>query len=353
MVTAHTKLIDWMRHNGVLSVADYIGFCLFDPEHGYYRTHRAIGRSGDFMTAPEISQMFGEVLGLWILSLWEKMGSPHPLSLIELGPGRGTLMKDVCRVLKLRPALFKNLSLHFLEINPHFAAQQQESFKGMSATWHDSLDHLLDTCDTSPCFILANEFFDVLPVHQYVYTGEWFERSIRYDLQEDRFSFCLTPTSSIIKPTLQGYPPPQNNNIVELSPQRDQCFSQLLTHLKQRTGGMLLIDYGYTTPLYGDSLQGMKTHQYVDVLKNPGTCDLTTHVNFWQLLRLCSTFSINAHVSTQSDFLNRWGITARAATLTHKKPPEIQAQIQKDLARLVHPQKMGNLFKALEVSVLT
>src|SRR5262245_54873939 len=128
--------------------------------------------------------------------------------------------------------------------------------------------------------------------------------------------FCLSHTP---QPELQGYPPPQNGSVVELSPQRDQVLTQLLAHLKQRTGGMLIIDYGYSTPLYGGSLQGVQNHQYVDVLQNPGGCDLTTHVNSWQLSRLCTHFSLEAHLSTQGDFLTRWGIKERAKALSHNK----------------------------------
>lgn len=347
MLKARSKLIHRIEQQGPISVSDYISYCLFDPDHGYYRTQSPIGREGDFITAPEVSQLFGEMIGLWLLNQWEQGDQEDDIALVELGPGRGTLMKDLLRVAALRPPFMKNLSIHFLEINPALIALQQEKLKNYPVTWDSSLTSLLTRCEGKRTFVIANEFLDVFPIQQYIYQGHWFERLITYE--NEQFSFVLAQHPTDLSEHLEGYPSSKNGDIVEISPQSRDCFAQLLSHLSRNKGAMLTIDYGYTQPLYGDSLQAVQQHRYVNVLEEPGQCDLTAHVNFWKLRQQCLDRGIDAHFTSQREFLLNHGIQVRAENLMQGKPTAVQNQILAGLERLITENKMGHLFKVLEV----
>lgn len=337
MSKLRSKLINRITQQGPISVADYMHACLFDPEDGYYLTQSPIGRDGDFITAPEVSQLFGEMIGLWLLN---QMGQSTDIALIELGPGRGTLMSDILRTVSRRQNC---MSVHLLEINPALMNLQKEALKNYDVTWDDSLTPLLERCAGKITFIIANEFFDVFPIKQYIYQGQWFERLINYNTT---FFFDVAQQPTLLETPLT----PKAGDIYEI--RANPCFSQLLDHVSRHKGGMLIIDYGYTQPLYGDSLQALQNHQYVDVFTDPGRCDLTAHVNFWQMLQLIRGRA-SPYLTTQGQFLRDHGIQVRAEKLMHNKPAAIQKQILSGLDRLTSPSQMGELFKVLEVQSLT
>jgi SAM-dependent MidA family methyltransferase len=349
MSPARTKLIQAIDQDGAISIEKYMEYCLFDTEHGYYRTHMPIGRSGDFTTSPEISQMFGEIVGLWVVNQFEQFDENKEIALVELGPGRGTLMSDVLRATSLRSEIQNKLSIHLLEINSALINQQQEQLKDQPVTWHGTLDSVLNACEGKLTFIIANEFFDVFPIQQYIFQEHWFERLITYDHTQQQFNFSVAQQPTSFDKQLERYPTPKAGDILEINLQATQVYQQLMNFFSRNKGGLLIFDYGYSQPLFGDTLQAVKDHKYSDILKDPGDCDLTAHVNFWLLHQQSLDFTTEAYVTTQGQFLVDNGIRIRAAQLARGKPESVQQQIKIALERLTSDKEMGQLFKVLEV----
>jgi NADH dehydrogenase [ubiquinone] 1 alpha subcomplex assembly factor 7 len=360
-----------VRQNGPMSIADYMALCLGDPGHGYYMRREPFGHEGDFVTAPEVSQMFGELIGAWVVATWEAMGSPARFALVELGPGRGTLMKDTLRVAHLRPAFLEAASIHLVETSPRLREIQKETLAGATVTWHASLGEVPD----APTILVANEFFDALPIRQFVRTDAgWAERVV--GLADDgSLAFGLRPLStpatsssgltggsgpegqrSKRQATANDPPVKPGNDVgegatVELSSASVAIASTLAARLARDTGAALIIDYGYQGPATGDTLQAVARHRYVPPLESPGEADLTAHVDFAALADAArAAGAVPRPLLTQGQFLARLGLAARAQTLKRGKDLATSAAIDAAVARLAGPEAMGNLFKVLAVA---
>ena len=335
------------KGGGQISLRDYMGFCLSHPIHGYYSTQKPLGKEGDFITAPEISQVFGELIGLWFIDFWESKGSPAQIAFLELGPGRGLLMQDVLRAMSLRPALLKALTIHQVEINPHLKKEQIAALLPTPITHHDTLENALKSIGNTPTYCLANEFFDALPLDQYIYKkGAWHKRYVGYDGEKEKFIFKdLIPEDHFGNCTFPMKP--ESGTIMETAPLVESLFRQLVAHLSKNGGAGLIIDYGYNDFAYGDTLQALKKHKSTSVLKNIGQADLTAHVNFATLLRIgqiCPNLSVK--IETQGDFLKGLGIEMRTQSLVQKaQDPQLKDNIRKSTARLIESSQMGDLFK--------
>jgi NADH dehydrogenase [ubiquinone] 1 alpha subcomplex assembly factor 7 len=326
---------------GPITVERYMSLCL---QH-YYATRDPLGSAGDFTTSPEISQMFGELIGLWMLEVWNGMGRPAPVHLVELGPGRGTLMADLLRATRLLPDFAAAVQVHLVETSPSLRQRQEITLASSSHVihWHDSVNSLPD----GPTLIVANEFFDALPVRQFLATDRgWCERLV--GLEGDRLIFGLRPEpeAALGNPLRQG-------DILEWPGASLDIMQALARKLARDTGAALIIDYGYRSPAFGDTLQALKDHRPVDVLDEPGEADLTTHVDFHRLAQAAATETLRVHgLSPQGDFLQTLGIDARAASLKSRATPEQAADIDSALARLIErgATGMGELFKVLAVT---
>jgi SAM-dependent MidA family methyltransferase len=346
-----TEIRSLIKSAGPMPVSRYMELCLTHPQHGYYRDHDPLGREGDFITAPEVSQMFGELLGLWAAATWRAMDAPTEIQLIELGPGRGTMMADMLRAIRVVPALYQALSVHLVEINAGLREKQKQSLAGIKANvqWHDSIDDIPD----GPALIFANEYFDALPIHQAVRLDDgWHERVV--DLNENgqlyfkaaddvmpRFDLLLT---DLVRAAPVGA-------IFEWrSPHEAMRLARRLT----RCGGAaLVIDYGHVRSDAGDTFQAIARHSFADPLKNPGKADLTAHVDFEALAKSAEDFGALVHGPLeQGTFLKRLGIETRAATLANKASPSVASDITSALNRLTAPGRegMGSLFKVLGLS---
>jgi NADH dehydrogenase [ubiquinone] 1 alpha subcomplex assembly factor 7 len=345
-----SEIIRLIRTTGPMPVWRYMEICLTHPEHGYYVARDPLGREGDFTTAPEVSQMFGELLGLWAASVWKTMGSPAQLRLIELGPGRGTMMVDALRALRVLPPLYQSLSIHLVEINPVLRAKQKEALSTVrNISWHESIDEV----PQGPAVILANEYFDVLPVHQMVKreTG-WHERTIEIDAEDNPvFGTAAEPTPrfEILLPPLVRAAPV--GAIFEWRP--DTEIMKLATRVRDQDGAALIIDYGHLRSDAGDTFQAIARHSFADPLKNPGQADLTAHVDFQALARAAEDIGARVHGPVpQGDFLKRLGIEARASRLMAKATPELAEDISGAMQRLVSGGRggMGSMFKVLAIS---
>lgn len=325
-----------IAQDGPMTVAAFMAECLLHPEHGYYTTQTPFGAQGDFTTAPEISQMFGELVGLCLAQSWLDQGSPTPFTLAELGPGRGTLMADILRATRAVPGFHAAMQLVLYEASPALRAQQAQALAGYAPLWIDSIGDL----PGQPLFLVANEFFDALPIRQYVrQKGKWHERMI--GLQGDALAFGLAPDPS--KEVLDTrFGAEGDGTLVETCPLA-RLYAETIKHRLYRHGGLaLLIDYGGWRSK-GDTLQAMKNHAYVDPLDEPGRADLTAHVDFEILAWLWPQH----RYTTQGAFLTALGIDARAARLAQGLSG---AALENHLAahrRLTQGQEMGSLFKVL------
>ncbi len=339
MTTLATILRDRIAENGPMSIADYMDLCLMHPTLGYYTTRPVFGAQGDFITAPEISQMFGEVIGLCLAQTWMDQGRPSTFTLAELGPGRGTLMHDVMRATAKVDGFHAAAQLCLYDASPALRQEQAKQLSDYSPQWIDHIDALPD----QPLLLIANEFFDALPIRQFIRNGAgWQERSV--GLQNDKFTFTASEVK--IEPAFLAHrlDDTQDGDIVEICPQVDHYIGQIGTHINAHGGAALIIDYGDWRSL-GDTFQAMKDHAYVDPLLTPGAADLTAHVDFEAIARAapCS-FS---RVTPQGIVLERLGITARAEALAAQVSGQALDTLIAAHRRLTHPHEMGNLFKAI------
>jgi len=326
---------------GPITIADYMTECLMHPAHGYYTTERVFGTDGDFITAPEVSQMFGEMLGLWLADRWYKMGKPENIKLIELGPGRGTLMDDILRATEPVPDFHEALDIHFIEASPQLRTIQAE--KVPQGNWHDDLSTVPD----GPTLLIANEFFDALPVHQFEkFEGKWCER--RVNCSDGKLTLVLTaagPKFALTDPKLHGGP---DGSILEVCPAGLSAAGTIAERLFRCGGAGIIFDYGYRKSAQGDSFQALKDHKYCDPLEAPGTADLTAHVAFDQLAASATSKGAASFGSAaQGAFLMALGVGERAQQLAASTDTEGQERILSELKRLTASDEMGTLFKVL------
>jgi len=334
---------------GPLTVAEYMAICLGDPEHGYYTTCEPFGADGDFITAPEISQMFGELLGAACLSAWQANGRPSRFNLVELGPGRGTLMADLLRMASLHPDFVEAARLTLVETSPRLRQTQAETLQG--ATIQPGFRERFQDVPDGPLILVANEFFDALPIHQFVRTPEgWRERQVGLSAN-DTLTFGIGTArlqDRDVPATARSAP---DGTVLETQPAANAVAEEIGRRIAGFGGAALFIDYGYLKHAPGDTLQALYQHAYDDVLAHPGSADLTAHVNFEALAVAAATGGATTLPPlTQGDFLLRAGLLERAGALGAGKPHEDQETIRDAVERLAAPAQMGDLFKVLAVT---
>ena len=340
------RLVALIRANGPISVADYMADALGHPHDGYYSNETAIGAEGDFTTAPEVSQIFGELIGLWLVQCWTEMGSPRKFNLVELGPGRGVLMADILRAASLRPAFIAAADLRLVEKSGRMRHEQRRRLDpfAVSPQWADDFAGV----PPGPSLIVANEFFDCLPIRQFERRGGgWRERLVGIDGAS--LAFCAAPT-----------PPPSSlrlpedapvGAVVELCEAGASLAGEIARALVAGGGRALIIDYGHLAAGFGDTLQAVRRHAYWPPLAAPGKADLTAHVDFDALARAAIDASAAVYgPTTQGLFLGRLGLAARAERLCAGKSHEEILDIERGIRRLAAPQEMGEVFKALVIS---
>ncbi|NAZ37447.1 class I SAM-dependent methyltransferase [Rubellimicrobium sp. CFH 75288] len=327
-----------IRAEGPLTVADFMAECLLHPAHGYYTTRDPLGARGDFTTAPEISQIFGELLALALAQAWLDQGAPRPVLLAELGPGRGTLMADALRALAVVPALRDAVRVHLVEASPALRAEQARRLPG--ATWHDRLD----TLPEGPLLLLANEFLDALPVRQFLRQGPlWAERVVGLD-PAGRLAWGLRRPLPV--PALDHrLADTRDGDMVETRPALAPLVGEIGRRIAAHGGAAILVDYGGWR-LTGDTLQALRAHAPADPLAHPGEADLTAHVDFDAVARAAPPARATAMVE-QGTLLARLGLGARAEALARGLSGPALAAHRAAVARLADPAAMGSLFKAI------
>lgn len=327
---------------GPMRLDAYMSTCLLHPEHGYYTTHTPFGAAGDFITAPEISQMFGELVGLALAQAWLDQGAPAPFTLAELGPGRGTLMADVLRACGRVPNFIQAAQITLLEASPALRQTQADTLRGCQPIWIDDITAL----PQQPTLLIANEFFDALPIRQFVRDGAlWRERQV--GMNEGTLAFGLGPAQP--QPALASrLDDTKDGDLVEDCAAAAPILSEISDRISTHGGAALVFDYGDWRTL-GDTLQAVQDHKTTDPLANPGHADLTAHVDFEALLTACAVAK-PSRVTAQGVFLERLGITARAQALAKSLSGETLHSHIAAHRRLTHPDEMGNLFKVFGIA---
>jgi NADH dehydrogenase [ubiquinone] 1 alpha subcomplex assembly factor 7 len=346
-VTADDRLVEQLRRDiaetGCITVHQFMQAVLGH----YYADRDPLGRRGDFITAPEISQMFGEMIGLWCVDLWSRMGKPDPFILAELGPGRGTLMADALRAARVSPDFLAAAQVHLVEINATLIAAQKAALQGFAPQWHRSFDAL----PPGPMLLVANEFWDALPIHQFVMTDDgWKERTVV--ARDDRtFAFGEAAPGAAHDLLRREHAKATLGEIAEVSPAGLRLAAAIGRRFARAPGAALIIDYGPARSGLGDSLQALKKHRYHDPLFEPGCADLTAHVDFAALAEAARTGGAASHgPTTQAEFLQSLGIELRAETLKAKADAPERANIDAALERLIGAEGMGSLFKVLAIT---
>jgi SAM-dependent MidA family methyltransferase len=331
---------------GPISVERYMALCLGHPVHGYYVTRDPFGAGGDFTTAPEISQMFGELIGLWAAEVWRLMGAPAPVRLVELGPGRGTLMSDLLRAARTVADFSDALDVHLVETSPVLREGQRQKLGGSagSIAWHAALSEV----PPGPAIIVANEFLDALPIRQFMRSERgWCERLVGL-ADNGRLVFGLAPEPETRLPA-GGRP----GDILELPRAALDLTRDAAERVVTQGGAALLIDYGYCGPAFGDTLQAVKRHAFADPLAEPGEADITVHVDFTRVAAAARECGAVVHGPVaQGDFLRALGIEARARALQARASEGQAADIEGALRRLTDEtlDAMGALFKVLAIA---
>ncbi|MDB5461868.1 MAG: hypothetical protein JWP23_257 [Phenylobacterium sp.] len=333
------RLAAQIAAGGPISVAQYMTACLHDPEFGYYATRPALGEGGDFITAPMVSQMFGELVGVWAASSWELMGRPDELRLVEMGPGDGTLMSDVLRTVRHATGFLEAADLWLVETSAPLRALQRERLP-QDVRWAASLD---EVPGGAPLILVANELLDCLPARQFVRTAiGWAEQVVGLDADgELAFGLAPTPAAALLPDAAPG-------QVYEQSAAQGALGAELGRRVAADGGAALLFDYGRAEPGFGDTLQALRHHEKVDPLATPGEADLTIHADFPAVMAAAQAQGAAAAILTQADFLARMGIGARAEALV-RAAPNRTAMIGRQLTRLLGADEMGELFKACAI----
>jgi SAM-dependent MidA family methyltransferase len=350
------SLLDRLRaqiaQDGPISVAEYFTRCLHDPRDGYYATRPSLGEGGDFLTSPGVSQMFGELIGLWILETWTRMGRPSPVRLVEMGPGDGTLISDILRAAKLLPEFMEAADLWLVEVSPPLRAVQAEKLAPLTPRWVDRLEAVPAG---APLILVANEVLDCLPAHQFVRTETgWAERMVGLD-DSGNLVFGLKALGQRPPPSASPTPPPRGEDlepgvVVESSPAQAALGSEIGHRVARDGGAALLIDYGRDTPGTGDTLQALKTHTKVSPLAEPGQADLTVWADFPAVRAAAiEAGAATGPILTQGAFLQALGIEARAQALAAARPDQAD-KLARQLDRLTGAAQMGQLFKVVCLS---
>ena len=325
-----------------LSLGEYMRCC----NAQYYNSRDPLGREGDFITAPEVSQMFGELVGLWLADYWMKIGQPSSFVLLECGPGRGTFMSDILRSFKSVPGILDAVNICLLENSSLLIDKQKKCLQDFDIKHLSSIG---DLSDGQPIFIIGNEFLDALPTEQYKYTGEaWQQKFVQHQDGQLEYAWGDVDDCTCLKPFLDVMRKPQPDDVMEISPERDQFVKECSNILQKNGGAMLWIDYGFAHPAFGESFQAIKQHEFIDPLEAPGQADLTTHVDFASIARVMEEADLGVlGPVTQGGYLNNLGLQIWAGKLKSKATPDEARAIDLAYHRLTSAKEMGQLFKVI------
>lgn len=337
-------LVRRIAQTGPMSLADFMAECLIHPEHGYYTTRDPLGAAGDFTTAPEISQMFGELIGLCLAQSWLDQGAPAPFTLAEIGPGRGTLMADILRATRSVPGFHAAMRIHLIEASPTLQKAQARLLCDYDIVWLTSIS----VVPQAPLWLAANEFFDALPIRQFTRDGAGW-RETQVGLKEGALTLGLSAATPLAELS-HRLADTKEGDIVELCPAAAPIAFEIARRITQHGGAAVFIDYGNWRSL-GDTFQALAAHKMVNPLAQPGLADLTAHVDFEVLAKSAQDAgAVTSHIIEQGTLLGRLGISARAEVLASRMSGEALKTHIAAFERLTLASEMGTLFKALALA---
>jgi NADH dehydrogenase [ubiquinone] 1 alpha subcomplex assembly factor 7 len=351
MSTMEPSPVDGLKRrlsaSGPMSVGDYMAWCLTGSGTAYYRSGNPLGATGDFVTAPEVSQIFGELIAVWACTVWQAMGQPSPFVLAELGPGRGTLMQDALRAARSMPGFLEAAQIHLIETSATLREKQDQLLSQFCRPqWHETVKAV----PGEPLIVIANEFFDALPVEQHIYdSGSWRRRVVSLN-EAGRLAFS---TGRLALPPVELIPlePPREGDILEHRPAAAALIQEFGRRSQSAPFAMLIFDYGYERRDYGDTLQAVRAHGYADPLEAPGEADLSAHVNFAELSQAANAAGLDVWGPLpQSEFLLSLGLETRLRQLMNSADEEQRAALFLGARRLVDPFQMGSLFKVMAMT---
>lgn len=353
-------LANLIKINGAISISQFMNEALFHPEFGYYTTKNPFGKDGDFITAPEISQVFGELIGAYFIGIWQNNYNGGRINLVEMGAGCGTLMRDLLSFARKIPHFLESTNISIIEISPKLQELQKQNLQGFDIDWYYNFSDFYQQNNSAPIFFVANELFDCFAIDQFVKTENgWSEKLIAVgknselnfvlglpisSLQEDNASVA---TQNVKNPDCHTSSAIAVGSFQEYSSQAISFMNQLAQAIKKTSGIALIIDYGYIKNEFKNTLQAIKNHQYCDILKEAGNCDITALVNFVSLQNIATKNNLQTSLITQREFLTSLGIEERREKLLEGKNQEQQDQINSAINRLIDERQMGELFKVL------
>jgi SAM-dependent MidA family methyltransferase len=341
--------------NGPMPLKKFMELALANKNYGYYTNVKNIGKNGDFITSPEISQLFGEILAIWCVNLWQILGSPKDIMIVELGPGNGTLACDIIRATKNIPGFHQAISLYFIELGNDLRNKQKSALDEITHIqkhWHENVSEL----PKKPAIFIANEFFDALPITQYIKRkNQWYSIGVDIEFKSKELCFTEIPVDEKTQHILsQEYSHVPQDGIIEIGEDGEQIIKQISNHIIKFNGGGLFIDYGYSESkdrLFISSLQAVKNHKYCPILDNIGNADISTHVNFTALKKAAELHGTTVHGPiTQAEFLLNMQITNRKDRLIRNATSEEKEMILSGYNRLINSKQMGSLFKAIALT---
>ncbi len=360
-----SHLQNLIKINGAISIGQFMNEALFHPKLGYYKAQNPFGRDGDFITAPEISQVFGELIGAYFIQLWQNNYAGKKINLVEMGAGKGTLMKDLLTVAQKIPDFLNTINISIIEISPRLQEVQKQNLQGFKINWYENFSEFYAQNNDAPICFIANELFDCFAIDQFVKTQNgWAQKMVGVD-KNGELEFVFSDYTSI-RHLLSRHPdasrdPFSNTELIptcvgmtigevlEYSPQALSFMNELSQAIKKTNGIGLIIDYGYIKNEFKNTLQAVKKHQFCDVLKEAGNSDITALVDFLALQKIADKNHLQTSLITQKEFLQTLGIEARREKLLAGKNSEQQNQINSAINRLIDEKQMGELFKVLIV----
>tara|TARA_B100001093_G_scaffold40487_1_gene34444 strand:+ start:150 stop:1196 length:1047 start_codon:yes stop_codon:yes gene_type:complete len=333
-----------IKKNHKITLDKFINYCLYDKKSGYYMSNNPFGITGDFTTAPNISRLFSEMIAIWTISFWESLGSPKKFNLIELGAGNGEMMKVLIESFKKFPTFNNSCNIFIYEKSPKLIKQQKQNIKFKKIKWIPNLKKL----DKSPSIFLANEFFDAIPIKQFLKSKNiWFEKFV--DLSNNKKAQFINKKVNIKKVEKKiNFKISEKQNFIEYSPLGLEYFKDIFKFIKKNNGGLLIIDYGYFDEKMKDTLQAIYKKKYSKVLENIGMSDITYNLNFHFIKRIVKNFKeLNINFTSQKNFLTNLGIHQRAEIISKNKTFYEKTDIFYRLKRLIDKKEMGDLFKVM------
>ncbi|MDA0902459.1 MAG: SAM-dependent methyltransferase [Proteobacteria bacterium] len=339
-----------IKANGAITIAEFMNEALFHPQHGYYNTHNPLGKKGDFITSPEISQAFGELIGAYLIHIWQNSYHSQEINLVEMGAGQGTLMRDLLNFASKIPNFENRVKVNIIEISPKLTTVQQRKLAKFKVNWFEDFASFYKSNGDKPLFFISNELFDCFAINQFVNTKDgWAERLVTLD-ENGQLAFSLSTPNPAISDLISKKTPDLNIKIdafFEHSPSATSFMEELSQAINKNGGIGLAIDYGYIENKFKNTLQAVHNHQYCNVLENVGNIDITALVDFQNLRNIATRNHLETSLVTQKEFLESLGIEIRKENLMLGKSQDAQKEILSAIKRLVDPTQMGELFKCL------